>query len=103
MGRNSLALLATLTAKAGKEEEVEEFLSSALPLAQAEETTTTWFALRIDHRTFGIFDTFADEAGREAHLDGQIAAALMSKADELLAEAPDIRKVEVLAAKTGDE
>lgn len=99
MERNSLALLATLTAKPGKEEEVKEFLSSALPLAQAEEATTTWFALRIDHRTFGIFDTFADEAGREAHLNGQIAAALMSRADELLAEAPDIRKVEVLAAK----
>ena len=99
MGKNNLALLATLKAKPGKEEEVKEFLANALPLAEAEAETITWFALRIDHRTFGIFDTFADEAGREAHLNGQIAAALMSKADELLAEAPDIRKVEVLAAK----
>lgn len=99
MGTNNLALLATLKAKPGKEEEVQEFLSGALPLAQAEEATTTWFALRLDQRTFGIFDTFADEAGREAHLNGQIASALMSKADELLAEDPDIRKVEILAAK----
>lgn len=100
VGTNNLALLATLKAKPGKVEEVKEFLVDALPLAEAEQETNTWFALRMDHRTFGIFDTFADDAGREAHLNGQIAAALMSKADELLAEAPDIRKVEILAAKT---
>lgn len=99
MAEAKLALLAHLKAKPGKEGELEEFLKSALPLARQEEGTSTWFALRIDQSTFGIFDTFADEAGREAHLSGQIASALMEKAPELLAEDPDIKKVEVLAAK----
>lgn len=99
MGKANLALLATLQAKPGKEEELAEFLKSALPLARQEEATSSWFALKIDDSTFGIFDTFADEAGRDAHLNGDIAAALMSKADELLSTGPDIKKVEVLAAK----
>lgn len=94
-----VAILATVKAKAGKEADVEAFLKSALPLAEAEEQTTTWFAIKIDDSTFGIFDTFADDAGRDAHLNGQIAAALMANADELLSEAPSIRKVDVLAAK----
>ena len=93
------ALLATLRAKPGKETELEAFLRSALPLAREEQGTSTWFALRIDASTFGIFDTFADEAGRDAHLGGKIAAALMAKAPELLAAAPDIKKVDVLAAE----
>ena len=96
---NNLALLARLKAKPGKETELETFLQDALPLAQEETGTNTWFALKIDESTFGIFDTFADESGRQAHLDGPIAAALMEHADELLSEPPTIEKVDVLAAK----
>lgn len=96
----NLALLARLEAKPGKEDEVAELLRGALPLAEAEEDTSTWFALRIGPSTFGIFDTFADESGRQAHLEGEIASALMEKAPDLLAEDPTIEKVEVLAAKT---
>lgn len=77
---NTVAILARLEAKAGKEAELEAFLKSALPLAQAEPGTTLWFALKIGPSTFGLFDTFRDEAGRKAHLDGPIAAALMAKA-----------------------
>ena len=95
----NVALLARLEAKPGKEDEVAAFLKSALPLAQGEEKTVSWYALRLDASTFGIFDTFGDESGREAHLSGEIAAALMAKADELLAKPPQIDKVEVLAAK----
>ena len=94
-----LALLARVEAKPGKEDEVAEFLRSALPLAEAEPATTVWFALRIGKSTFGIFDAFADEAGRQAHLSGQIAAALMAKAPELFAAPPVIEKVDLLAAK----
>lgn len=93
------ALLARLEAKAGKEEEVAKFLQSALPLAEAEPGTSQWFALRLGPSTFGIFDTFPEEAGREAHLAGPIAAALMAKAGELLSKPPVIEKVELLAAK----
>ena len=94
-----LALLARMEAKPGKEEEVAEFLRGALPLAQAESATTAWFALRIGKSTFGIFDAFADEAGRQSHLSGPIAAALMAKAAELLSAPPVIEKVDLLAAK----
>ena len=94
-----VALLARLVAKAGKEEEVAAFLSSALPLAQAEPATIVWFALRLSKNEFGIFDAFPDDAGRKAHLNGPIAAALMAKADELLAEPPRIDPVDLLAAK----
>jgi len=94
-----LALLVRLEAIPGKEEELAEFLSSALPLAQAEPGTVSWFAFRIGSSTFGIFDTFNDEAGRQAHLSGPIAAALMAKAPELLAKPPIIEKLDLLAAK----
>lgn len=94
-----VALLARIVAKPGKEEEVAQFLSSALPLAQQEAQTLVWFALRLSKQEFGIFDAFADEAGRKAHLNGPIAAALMAKASELLAEPPRIDSVDVLAAK----
>jgi quinol monooxygenase YgiN len=94
-----LALLARIVAKPGKENEVAALLESALPLAQGEQQTTVWFAFRIGEREFGIFDAFADEAGRQAHLSGQIAAALMAKAPELLAEPPRIDRADVLAAK----
>ena len=93
-------LLATLKAKAGKEAEVEEFLKSALPLAESEPNTATWYAIKFDDSTFGVFDTFDDENGRDEHLNGQIAAALMAKADELFSVAPDIKKLEVLAEKS---
>jgi quinol monooxygenase YgiN len=100
MSKNvALGILATLKAKPGKEAEVEQFLKSALPLANQEAGTTVWFALRMDRNTFGIFDAFADQSGREAHLSGPIAAALMAKAKELLAEPPDLKMVDVLAAK----
>lgn len=94
-----LGILATVKAKPGKEAEVEQFLKSALPLANQEAGTVVWFAIKLDANTFGIFDAFADEAGRNAHLSGPIAKALMAKAGELLAEPPNIQKVSVLAAK----
>lgn len=94
-----LALFVRLEAKPGQEAKVAEFLASALPLANAESGTTAWFALRFGPSTFGVFDAFADEAGRQAHLQGQIAAALMANASALLSEAPKIEKVDLLAAK----
>jgi quinol monooxygenase YgiN len=94
-----VALLARLVAKAGKEEEVAAFLASALPLAQAEASTIVWFAFRLSKSEFGICDAFPDDAGRKAHLNGPIAAALMAKAGELLAEPPKIESVDLLAAK----
>jgi quinol monooxygenase YgiN len=95
------AIVARLVAKAGKEEEVAAFLASALPLAQAEPATIVWFALRFSKSEFGIFDAFPDEAGRKAHLDGPIAAALMAKAADLLASPPKLEMVDLLASKLG--
>ena len=94
-----VGILATLKAKPGKETEVEEFLKSALPLANQEAGTLVWFALRLGPSTFGIFDAFAGEPGRDAHLSGPIAAALMAKWKDLLSEPPTIEKIDVLAAK----
>jgi quinol monooxygenase YgiN len=94
-----VALYVRLEAKAGKEQEVADFLRSGLPLAQEEPATTAWFALQMGPSTFGIFDAFPDDAGRQAHLAGRIAAALMAKASDLLSEPPAIQKVDVLAAK----
>lgn len=93
------AILARVEAKPGKEEAVEQFLKSALSLAQDEKDTISWYAIKIGPSTFGIFDTFNDEAGREAHLNGKIAAALMQHAGELLSKPPVIEKVELLAVK----
>jgi quinol monooxygenase YgiN len=93
------ALLARLEAKPGKEQEVANFIKSALPLAQAETETVRWYALQIGPSTFGIFDTFAYESGRDTHLGGEIAKALMEKAPELLAFDPIIEKVDLLAIK----
>lgn len=93
------AIVARVEAKSGKEEAVEQFLKSALPLALDEKDTISWYALKIGPSTFGIFDTFNDEAGRESHLNGKIAAALMQHAGELLAGPPVIEKVELLAVK----
>jgi quinol monooxygenase YgiN len=88
-------LFVRLDAKPGKEKEVESFLLSGLPIVQAELVTTTWFGLRLRP----IVDAFPDAAGRQAHLSGRVAAALMAKAGELLAKPPSIEKVDVLAAK----
>lgn len=93
------AILARVEAKPGKEEAVEKFLKSALALAEEEEQTISWYALKMGPSTFGIFDTFNDEEGREAHLAGKIAAALMEHADELLSKPPVIEKVDLLAVK----
>jgi len=94
-----LGLFVKLQAKPGMEEELAGFLRGGLPLAEQEPGTTAWFAIRLGPSTFGIFDVFADESGRQAHLDGRIAQALMQKASLLLAEPPKIEKVDVLAAK----
>ena len=94
-----VGLLARLVAKPGKEEEVAAFLAGALPLAQSEKETVVWYAIRLSKSEFGIFDAFADDAGRKAHLAGPIAKALMAKAGELLAEPPKIDPVDVLASK----
>jgi quinol monooxygenase YgiN len=95
----TVGLLVTLPAKPGKEGQLAAFLAGALPRAQAEPETTAWFAIKIDDSTFGIVDVFPDAAGRQAHLDGPIAAALMQQADELLASPPVIKPIDVLAAK----
>jgi len=94
-----LALLARLEAKPGKEQEVAEFLKSALPLAESETDTIQWFALQIGTSTFGVFDTFEHEEGRKAHLSGEIAKALMGKAEELFSNPPVIEQVTLLAVK----
>jgi len=96
------ALYVQLEAKPGKEAEVESFLKSALPLVQEEPETTAWFAIRMGPSTFGIFDAFPTDAGRQAHLNGKVAAALMAKASELLAQPPDIQNIDVLATKLPD-
>lgn len=94
-----VALFVRLEAKPGKEKEVEDFLRGGLAIVQEEPATTAWFAIRLGPSTFGIFDAFPDEAGRQAHLSGRVAAALMQKAPDLLAKPPAIEKVDVLAAK----
>jgi quinol monooxygenase YgiN len=95
----SVALYVRLEAKPGKEAEVENFLRSGLAIVEQEPDTIAWFALRMGGSSFGIFDAFPSEAGRQAHLSGRVAAALMAKASELLAQPPEIHKVDVLAAK----
>ena len=98
----TVGVLARLEAKPGKEQEVARFLEGALPLAQQEEATTAWFAIRMGPSTLGIFDVFPDGSGRAAHLAGPIAAALMQRADELLTEPPMIENVDVLASKLSE-
>ncbi len=88
-----------LVAKSGKEAEVENFLKSGLPIVEAEPATMTWYAVRLNASTFAIFDTFPDDAGRQAHLAGKVAEALMANAPELLAEAPSIEMIDILAVK----
>ena len=93
------ALYARLEAKPGRENDVAAFLQQGLQLANAEETTPLWLALRLGPTTFAIFDAFRDEAGRQAHLNGPIAEALMANAPELLAQPPDIKQLEVVGEK----
>ena len=94
------ALAVKLTAKPGKEAEVEAFLNGGLALVNEEPLTVTWYAVRFNENTFGIFDTFDADEGRDAHLNGKVAEALMAKAGELFAEPLQIDKVDILAAKT---
>lgn len=93
------ALLARVEAKPGKEQVVADFLKSALPLAQAEADTVSWYGLKINDNTFGVFDTFETEDGRTAHLQGEIAKALMANAAELFSKDPVIEFVDLLAVK----
>jgi len=95
----TVALYVRLEAKLGKEKEVETFLKGGLAIVQEEPSTTAWFAIRMGPSTYGIFDAFPDDAGRQAHLSGRVAAALMARAADLLAKPPSIEKVDVLAAK----
>src|SRR3954462_12976977 len=95
----SVGLFVRLEAKPGKEKEVAAFLQQGLQLANQEPTTELWFALRLGPSTFGIFDAFADESGRQTHLNGPIAKALMANAPDLLAAPPSIEKAEILGAK----
>ena len=93
------ALYVSLKAKPGKESDVEEFLKAGLALVNNEPATTAWFAMQMGPSTYGIFDAFPDEAGRDAHLAGRVADALMAKAGDLLEQPPAIHKVDILAAK----
>ena len=94
-----VALLVRLEAKPGKEAEVEKFLNSGLALVEDEPATVTWYAIKLGPSTYGIFDTFPDDKGRQAHLSGKVAAALMANASELLSRPPQIEQVDILAAK----
>ena len=96
------ALFVRLEAKPGKEKELAQFLRTGLDLARQEGTTPVWFALQLGPSTFGIFDAFADEAGRQAHLNGPIAQALGANAPSLLAKAPSIERIDVLGTKLPD-
>ena len=94
-----LGFFLRVEAKAGKEKDVENLFTSAVQLAMEEGDTLTWYAFRFNHSTFGIFDTFQNEEGRQAHLNGKIAQALMANAAELLAAAPKFEPIDILAAK----
>jgi quinol monooxygenase YgiN len=95
----TVGLFVPLEAKPGKEDDVEAFLLSGLPLVQDEPDTIAWFAVRFGPTSFGIFDVFPDDSGRQAHLSGKVAEALMAQAPDLFAQAPDIQKLDVLASK----
>jgi len=95
----SKALLVRMEAQPGKEAEVADFLRGALPIVAGEPATVAWFALQLGPTTFGIFDAFPNDAGRQAHLAGQVATALMERADALFIEPPVIEQIDVLADK----
>ena len=88
-----------LVAKEGKEADLEAFLNGGLALVEAEPLTVTWYAVKFDEKTFGIFDTFDGDEGRDAHLNGKVAEALMANAGTLLAESPNIEMIDILASK----
>jgi quinol monooxygenase YgiN len=96
-----VGLWVRLEAKPGKEQAVEQFLNGGLALVEQEPATVAWFAVRLGPSSFAIFDVFPNDAGRQAHLTGAVAAALMAKAGELLSQPPSIEKIDVLAAKLG--
>ena len=95
-----VAIWVQLEAKPSKEKELEAFLKSAQPLAECEPATLSWYAIKMGPGKYGIFDTFADEAGRNAHLNGEIAKALFAKAQDLFSKPPDIAKPDILAVKS---
>ena len=95
----NVGLLVGFKAKPGKEDEVASFLEGGLAVVQDEPATTVWYAVRLSESEFAIFDAFPDDAGRQAHLNGRVAEAVMARADELFSEPPDIRPVDVIAAK----
>ncbi len=95
-------LFVKMTAKPGKEADVEAFLNSGLALVNEEPLTATWYAVKFDDSTFGIFDTFDSDEGRDAHLNGKVAAALMASAAELLIEGPTIEKIDIITAKPAE-
>lgn len=95
----SLGLFVRLEAKPGKEKDVAAFLAQGLQMANQETTTPLWFSLRLGPSTFGVFDAFRDESGRQAHLNGPIAKALMANASTMLAAPPSIETTEILGAK----
>ncbi|HET6258281.1 MAG TPA: antibiotic biosynthesis monooxygenase [Pseudonocardia sp.] len=99
----TVGLLVTLEAKPGKEADVEEFLNAGRVLVDEERDTVAWFAIKFGPKfgpaTYGIFDVFSDEAGRTAHLQGEVAQALGARADELFDKQPEIQQLEVLASK----
>lgn len=95
----TVGLLVTLTAKQGKEQDLSDFLQSALPLVETERDTVAWFSFRIDDARFGIFDVFPGASGRDAHSRGPVAAAILARANELLTEPPTLEPIDVLAAK----
>ena len=99
----SLGLFVRLEAKPGKEKDVAAFLKQGLQMANQEPTTALWFGLQLGPSTFGVFDAFHDESGRQAHLNGPIAKALMAKAPDLFAAPPSIERTEILQAKVSQE
>ncbi len=95
----TVGLFVPLEAKAGKEEDVKSFLEGGRSLVEEEPNTTAWFAIRLGPSKFAIFDVFPDDSGRQAHLSGKVAEALMARADELFAQPPEIQQIDVIAAK----
>ncbi len=96
---SKLALYVRLKPKPGKEKDVEAFLAQGATMAKDEPLTVTWYGIKEDDGFYSVFDTFDDEAGRDAHLNGEIAKALMASADELFAEPPQINKITIIAEK----
>ncbi len=95
----TVGLWVPLEAKPGKEQEVADFLAGAQGLVEAEPETTAWFAVRLGPTSFAIFDVFPDDSGRQAHLSGKVAEALMAQAEDLFATPPEIKQINVIASK----